>query len=338
MIATRQNQLAHFPMVKNNPVKTLRAKLKAHHHPIKLMGCGFVLTAVDRDPQRAWDALRAGVAEIQRIENLISSWKKDSETTAINNQAGIKAVSVSPELWALIDRSLRVSQLTCGAFDISGNLSRHYWNFNGKENDVLSEEKIQELRGLINYRLIELNAKEQSVFLRKRGMKIGFGGIGKGYAAYRAYQVMQGMGIASGLINASGDLMCWGKPPQSDHWTIQLPDPDRPRQEQRSLFELSIPNGAVVTSGNYENYTLIDGKPYSHIIDPRTGWPVRDTKNVSVVCPNPELADALATALSVLGATEGIPLINQLKGVECVITEADGSVHYSKHLKSFGIC
>ncbi len=309
-------------------------KPKAHHHPIKLMGCGFVLTAVDRNPQKAWDAIRAGVQEIERIETLISSWKEGSETSEINRQAGIRSVEVSPELFDLIARSIKISVCTAGAFDICGTLSRYYWKFDKQEHKVLSSDKIQELRGLIDYRYIELNPSRSSVFLKKKGMKIGFGGIGKGYAAYRAQQVMQSLGIESGLINASGDLMCWGKPPDEAGWTVNIP---HPQNRNQNLLSCSLPYGAVVTSGNYENYTIIDGKRYSHIVDPRTGFPVVGIKHVTVVCPNPEFADAMATAISVLGAEDGINLINRLNGIECVVIDKDDNIHYSKQFKNFGL-
>lgn len=309
-------------------------KIKAHHHPVKLMGCGFVLTAVAAQPQKAWDGIRAGVQEIIRIETLISSWKADSQTTQINRNAGIQPVKVSQELFELIARSIRVSEITGGAFDISGTLARDYWTFDGQAAHALPQEKIEELRDLINYRLIELDKSKSTVFLKKAGMKIGFGGIGKGYAAYKAYQVMQQMGIEDGLINASGDLMCWGQAPQTEQWPINIPDPNN---RSKNLLQFSIPNGSVVTSGSFENYTLINGKQYSHIVDPRTGWPVVGTKNVSVVCPNPELGDALATAISVVGATEGIRLVDRLKGVECIVIDYEHNIHYSSHLNSIGL-
>lgn len=305
--------------------------LKAHHHSVKLMGCGFVLTAVDEDTQSAWDAIRAGGKEIERIEDLISSWKTDSETARINDKSGIAPVEVSQELFDLINRSLKVSRITAGAFDISGTLSRYYWNFNGEENEWLPEEKIHELRDLINYQLIELDYEKRTVFLRKKGMKIGFGGIGKGYAAYRAYRVMQERGIKSGLINASGDLMCWGKPPQKDAWPIHIPDP---KKRSNALLEFSIPWGSIVTSGNYENYTLIEGKRYSHIIDPRTGRPVEAIKNVSVICPNPEFGDAMATAISVMGAKAGIKLVNRLNGIECIVIDQEDNIYFSDQFQS----
>ncbi len=308
---------------------TVSVAVKAHHHSLKLMGCGFVLTAVDANPQKAWDAIRAGETEIRRIEALISSWREDSETGAINHAAGKSPVRVSPELYRLIERSIRISELTAGAFDISGTLARYYWNFNKQENPMPPEEKILELRDKINYKLIELNPEDYSVFLKREGMKIGFGGIGKGYAAQRACEVMRSMGIRSGLINASGDLMAWGKPPGKNSWDINIPDP---HDWEKSAFQFTIPQGSVVTSGNYESYTLIEGKRYSHIIDPRTGRPVETIKHVTVVCPQPEFADALATGISVLGKEQGLNLVNRLNGVECIIIDMDNHVELSNGL------
>lgn len=304
--------------------------MKAHHFPVKLMGCGFVVTAVDQDPQLAWDAIRAGVAEMDRIEKLISSWRTDTATHAINENAGIQPVATPPELLALIQRSIRVSHLTDGAFDICGTLSRYYWNFDKQEHPALPQEKIEELRDLMDYRLIEVDVKAGTVFLRKKGMKIGFGGIGKGYAAYRAKVVMERMGIQSGLINASGDLVAWGSPPGEEAWQVYIPDPE---DRTVPLLYFELPYGSVVTSGSHENYTLVNGKRLSHIIDPRTGQPVEALKCVSVFSPNPELADALATAVSVMGVDAGLALVNQLKGVECLIIDTDNHRYFSEHFR-----
>lgn len=307
-------------------------KVKAHHHQLKLMGCRFVLTAVSADPQLAWDAIRAGVAEIERIEKVISSWRADSDTTAINVNAGVRPVRVPQELLQLIQRSIRVSELTGGAFDISGTLARDYWTFDKQVHAPLSDEKIAELNDRMDYRQIEIDEAAQTVYLRKAGMKIGFGGIGKGYAAYRAKVVMEQMGILSGLVNASGDLMCWGQPPGKEDWDVRIPDPE---SRAHYLLSFSIPYGSVVTSGSSENYSIVDGKRLSHIVDPRTGRPVELIKSVSVICPNPELADALATAISVMGATVGLDMVNHLDGVECVIVDTDNNRYFSDHLKQF---
>lgn len=306
-----------------------KAKIKAHHHNLGLMGCKFVLTAIHENPQIAWDALRAGVKEIERIEKLISSWRANSETAKINRMAGICPVTVEEELFLLIKRCQNVSRITKGAFDISGTLSRYYWTFNNQESEMLPTAKIEELTELMNYHNIILNEEEQSVFLRKKRMKIGFGAIGKGYAALRAKLVMEKMGIKNGLVNASGDLMCWGKPMEKELWEIKIPDPEN---QAFVLATLKIPNGSVVTSGGYEKYALIKGKLYSHIIDPRTGYPVEGVKSVSIVCPNPELGDALATTVSVLGAEKGLALINRMKGIECLLVDHENQIRYSDNL------
>ena len=303
---------------------------KAHHCPVKLMGCGFVITAVDPDPQNAWDAIRAGVAEIFRVEQLISSWRTDSVTHEVNAQAGIRPVAVPEEYLGLVSRSLRVSRMTLGAFDISGTLSRYYYNFDKQEHDPLPAEKLDELRERIDYNAIEVDEEKGTIFLRKPGMKIGFGGIGKGYAAWRAFKVMEEFDLVGGMVNASGDLMCWGDPPQKNGWEVYLPDPEN---RHEPLLYLTIPNGSVVTSGNHENYTLVNGKRLSHIVDPRTALPVEGLQSVSVICPNPEFGDALATGISVLGAKAGIDLVNRLFGVECVIIDAQNNRYVSENLQ-----
>ncbi len=303
---------------------------KAYHYPIKLMGCAFVITAVHNNPQTAWDAIRAAVSEIKRIESLISSWKDTSQTGMINNMAGIAAVKVDQELLDLIQRSIKISQLTSGSFDISGTLSRYFWDFNNDKGKMLGEDKIHLLRTLIDYKNIEISNTERTIFLKKKNMKIGFGGIGKGYAAACAKKVMENMGIDSGLVNASGDLMCWGSPPNKKDWDVKIPDP---KERTASLMTFTLPFGSVVTSGNHESFTLIDGVRYSHIIDPRTGYPVSHIQQVSIVSPDPEFADAMATALSVMSVEEGLNIVNRMNGIECIIIDEKDQIYYSNHFK-----
>lgn len=305
-----------------------RKKLKAHHHFCKLMGCQFIFTAVHDRPEVAWKALRAASDEVERIEELISSWDENSQTAKINENAGKSAVKIDSELYDLIKRSKAMSELTSGAFDISGTLSRYYWNFNNSDGVMLPKAKIEELKSLINYKMIKLDESEQSVFLEEEGMKIGFGGIGKGYAALKAQRVMARYGISSGVVNAAGDLMCWGKPLNAECWSIKVPDPD---DTQNSLFDVFIPYGSLVTSGDYEKFTIVDGKRCSHIVDPRTGIPAQSLKSVSVISPNPEFGDALATAVSVLGPKAGISLVNRLNGVECLVVDQFNKKYFSNH-------
>ncbi len=294
---------------------------KAQKKVLLLMGTRFELVAVSRDEQKAWEAIEAGIKEIERIEALISEWQPTSQTSAINRNAGIKPVVVDQELFDLISRSNRISAMTGGAFDISFASVDKLWKFDGSMKSLPSAEQVAASVSKINYKNIILNPNEHSVFLKEPGMKIGFGAIGKGYAANRARDIMREMGIAGGVVNAAGDLVTWGKQADGSSWYVGVADP---ADKEKVFSWLTADNTSVVTSGNYEKFAEINGKRYSHIIDPRTGYPASGLKSVTIVCPNAELADALATAVAVLGKEEGLYLINQLKGVECLlITEGD---------------
>lgn len=298
---------------------------------LKLMGSRFEVTAVAHDKQLAWDAINAGISEMERIEKLISSWDKNSQTSEINRQAGIQSVKVDKELYDLIFRAKKVSQLTQGAFDISFASMDRIWKFDGSMTAMPDAATIAQARAKINWENIEMNADEYTVFLKEKGMKIGFGAIGKGYAANRAKAIMKTMtGIHGGLVNASGDLISWGKSADGKGWLINIINP---KDKEVALGYLQINDLSVVTSGDYERFVLFDNNRYAHIIDPRTGYPTTGIKSVTLVCPDAELADALATSVFVLGKENGLILINQLKGVECLIVTDDDEILTSENLK-----
>ena len=182
------------------------------HKVLRLMGTRFELTAVADDDAEAWAAVEAGIAEIQRIEALISSWDEHSQTSEINRQAGLAPVAVDAELYELIFRALKVSGLTGGAFDISFASMERIWQFDGQEQTLPDPAIVAEARQLIDWHKIRLDAEARTVFLTEPGMRIGFGAIGKGYAANRAKAIMREMpGVRGGLVNASGDLISWGE-------------------------------------------------------------------------------------------------------------------------------
>ncbi|MFD2247756.1 FAD:protein FMN transferase [Pontibacter ruber] len=288
------------------------------------MGTRFELTAVSEDEQQALKAIDAGIKEIQRIEALISEWQPNTQVSEINRNAGIKPVVVDRELFDLIIRSNRISKMSGGAFDITWASADKIWKFDGSMKKMPSPEEVAASVKRIGYEKIILDPTKPSVFLKDKGMKIGFGAIGKGYAANRARDVMRNMGISSGVVNAAGDLIAWGRQPDGQPWYVGIADP----AEKDKVFSwLTVNETAVVTSGSYEKFVEFNGKRYGHIIDPRTGYPVSGLKSVTVICPNAELADALATTVFVLGKEEGLYLINQLKGVECLlITDEDEMV------------
>ena len=295
------------------------------------MGNRFELSVIADDADNATKCIDAAVAEIQRIEKLLTTFKDDSDTNRINAQAGIRAVKVEREVVDLILRSLKISHITQGSFDITyGSVDKSLWNFDKDMKQLPDAATAKRSVRLINYKNVIVDEKASTVFLKEKGMRIGFGGIGKGYAAEKAKVVLQQMGITSGIVNAAGDLSAWGLQPNGEPWTIGIADPDASRHPFSSL---NITNMAVATSGNYEKYVVIDGKKYSHTIDPKTGLPVSGIKSATIIAPNAELADALATPVMVMGIQAGLHLINQLPHISCIILDDNNKLYTSTNIK-----
>jgi thiamine biosynthesis lipoprotein len=298
---------------------------------LKLMGNHFEISVVADNEKWAFECIDAGIHEIQRIEKLLTTFNEDSETSLINHNAGIAPVTVSPETFSIIERSIRISRLTQGAFDISyGSIDKRLWNFDTSMKTLPDKETAKRMVRLINYRNIILDKENSKVFLKEKGMRIGFGGIGKGYAAERAKHVMKTLGAGSGIVNASGDLTTWGLQPNGKPWTIGIANPNA-ANEVFSYIEVT--DMAVATSGNYEKFILINGKKYSHTIDPRTGLPVTGIKSVTIITLNAEIADAMATPIMVMGINPGLDLINQMKDIEAILIDDNNTVYSSGNIK-----
>ncbi|OOQ56695.1 FAD:protein FMN transferase [Mucilaginibacter pedocola] len=308
----------------------LAPTMVVHKRVLKLMGNRFEISVVSADKQWAEDRIDLAIAEIQRIERLLTTFSDDSQTNQINAKAGIKPVRVDREVLELIARSIRISVLTQGAFDITyGSIDKSLWNFDLNMKALPDAATAAASVRLINYKNVILDADNSTVFLKEKGMRIGFGGIGKGYAADMAKSVLKRSGVESGIVNAAGDLVTWGTQPNGKPWTIAIADPD---QEATPFSTLNISNMAIATSGNYAKYVIIDGRRYSHTIDPKTGLPVSGIKSVSIICPSAELADALATPVTVMGARVGLNLVDQLDNVACVIITDDNKLYTSKNI------
>jgi len=297
---------------------------------LKLMGSHFDITVVANNSIEANKLIDAAVDEITRIERLISSWDQNSQTSKINKNAGIKPVQVDKELFQLIKRSLKISELTNGAFDISYASMDKVWFFDGSMTEMPSKEVIKKSVKKVDYRNIILNEENQSVFLKQDGMKIGFGAIGKGYAADKAKALLISKGVPSGIINASGDLNTWGTQPNGKDWLVAIVNP---LNKEKIFSWMPVNNGAVVTSGNYEKYVKFNDVLYTHIIDPKTGYPATGILSVTIFTKTAELADALATSIFVMGVDTGLDFINQLKGVECIIIDRNNKLITSKNIK-----
>lgn len=296
----------------------------------KLMGNHFVFSVVTNDEREGNLLIDKGIEEIKRIERLLTTFSDDSETNLVNRNAGIAPVEVGRETFDLIQRSIRISNLTQGAFDITyGSIDKRLWNFDEHMTSLPDKDTARQMVRLINYKNIMLGAEKCTVFLKEQGMRIGFGGIGKGYAAERAKQVMKAAGAESGVVNASGDLTTWGLQPDGKPWTIGVVNPN----SKHEVFSyMSISDMAVATSGNYEKYVVIDGKKYSHTINPRTGLPVNGIKSVTIITTNAEIADAMATPVTIMGIATGLDLINQMKNIEAIIIDDDDKLYTSNNI------
>lgn len=296
---------------------------------LRLMGNTFEISVLAEDDSQASEGIEAAITEMQRIEKLLTTFDQTSQTNQINLQAGISPVAVDREVLDLIQRSLKISELTQGAFDITyGSIDKRLWNFDTTMTSLPDKETARRSVRLINYKNVILDEEASTVFLKEKGIRIGFGGIGKGYAADRAKQILISKGIKSGIVNASGDLSAWGHQQNGKPWTIGIADP-----ETKSPFSyVNITDMAVATSGNYEKYVTINGQRYSHTIDPRTGFPVTGIKSVTIISPYAELSDAMATPVTVMGTRVGLDLINQMNFIACIIVDDYNKIHHSKNI------
>jgi thiamine biosynthesis lipoprotein len=304
--------------------------MEKYSESLKLMGNNFTITVVAADKVFALQNIEIAIDEIKRIEALFTTFKPDSQTNLINDNAGIKPVKVDSEVLELIERSIAISGITQGAFDITyGSIDKSLWNFDKAMTALPSTEEAKKMVHLINYKNIIINKEKSTVFLKEKGMRIGFGGIGKGYAAEMAKNKLVANNVKSGIINASGDLTAWGMQPNGKPWTIGIADPDRPA----AVFSyLEISEKAVATSGNYEKFIMINNRKYSHTIDPKTGLPITGIKSVTVISGNAEFADAMATPIAVMGINAGLFLVNQIPELHCIIIDDNNKMYTSKNI------
>lgn len=294
------------------------------------MGSRFEITVIASDSATADNYIDLAIDEISRIERLISSWDESSQTSEINRHAGLKPTHVDKELLDLIDRAIAISRLTDGAFDITYASMDAIWKFDGSMTKMPDAESIQKSVSKVGYEHIIIDHYENTVMLELPGMKIGFGAIGKGYAADKARELLEDFGVESGIINASGDMSTWGTQLNGDPWQVAITNP---MDKAKAYALLPVTDRAVVTSGNYEKYVSFNGKRYAHIIDPRTGYPATGILSVTVFAPKAELADALATSVFVMGIETGIDRIDQLPDVDCIIIDENGGIHTSSNIE-----
>lgn len=294
----------------------------------KVMGTSLELSAIGPDAQLLEKALDAALAEMRRVEDLMTDWRA-SPLEDLNAQAGQGPQVIDRELFTLIQRGVDLGKLTSGAFDITYAGAGRLWNFKQTPPLIPSAGAIRAALSHVGYQRLGL-AKETSSIRLPEEMRIGLGGIAKGYGVDRAMAVLMEHGIKHGIVNAGGDLKAlgtrFGKP-----WEIAI---RHPRDRDQVMALLPVSNVCVVTSGDYERFFELDGKRYHHILDPRTGSPSTGCMSATVTAPDAAFADALATALCVLGPEEGLLLVESLPRVEALVVGLDGKVHPSTGLRS----
>lgn len=293
---------------------------------VTLMGSRFEITIVAKDKITANAYIDSSSAEITRIENLISDWIPTTQVSEINKNAGIKPVKVDLELLELTERAINFSQISDGAFDISFAAAEKIWKFDGSMTTIPTPDEVKESVKKIGYKNIIIDRENATIFLKFPGMKIGFGSIGKGYAADKTKQLMISKGVSAGIINASGDINTWGKQPNGKPWTVGITNPIK-KQKIISVFEIS--GTAIVTSGSYEKFIEIGNRRYSHIIDPRTGYPAKGISSVTIFAESAELANGISTSVMVLGKENGLQLIKITPGILGIIIDDKGKITYS---------
>lgn len=265
------------------------------------------------------------VIELSRgwIRN-INAWDETSELAAVNRFAGQKPVAVSTELFQLLKRSLKICALTDGLFDVTFAAIDKVWYFDRPLIVLPHPDAIRASVEKIDYKNILLDETAQTAYLAQPGGKIELGAIGKGYIVNRISRFFKERGVTGGLINAGGDLTSWGLNEFGKPWKVGIVDPEN---KEAFIGFLDVADQSVATSGSYERYAEINGERYTHIINPKTGWPVRGLKSVTVLYPDAELADALATSAFLLGPVEGLKFLNNIAHAAGFLI-SDNDEHY----------
>lgn len=284
------------------------------------------------DAAKARAAFDAAVAEIKRIELLMTTWREDSEISKINAAAGKAPVVVGEETFAVVKESVHASEISQGTFDITFETLHGLWKFDQDLDPHPPAKKDLEARlAFVGWKNIVLDESKRSVMLAKEKTKIGLGGIAKGYAVDKAVKVLESAGLTSFFVQAGGDLYARGRKPDGKEWQAGIRDP---RGKPGSFFAmLSLSDHAFSTAGDYERSYIADGKRYHHIIDPRTGYPATACRSVTVWAPSALVADEIDDAVFILGPKKGLELVESLDGVGAVVVDAANNVWVSKRLE-----
>jgi thiamine biosynthesis lipoprotein len=297
------------------------------------MGTHLTFTAYTTeriDETKAKRIFDDAVIEIRRLETLMTTWRPDSEISRVNAAAGKAPVVVSKETYDVVAEALHAAVLSKGTFDITFESLHGLWKFDEDlDPHPPSEADVKAKLPLVNYRTVKLDPQKTSIFLEKEGVKIGLGGIAKGYAVDKAAAILDKAGLTSFFVQAGGDLFTRGKKPDGTDWQTGIRDP-----RGTGYFALvPVSDHAFSTAGDYERSYVVNGKRYHHIIDPRTGFPATACRSVTIWANSAFLADEIDDAVFILGPKEGLELVESLDGVGAVIVDAKNNLYVSKRLE-----
>lgn len=296
---------------------------------VTLMGGRWDITIVAKSRAVAEQHIDTVIAEVSRIENLISDWIPQSQVSQVNSNAGIRPVKVDRELFELTQRALQLSKITGGAFDISFAAMDRIWKFDGSMTAMPSPEAIKKSVEKVGYKNMVLDSINSTIYLKLKGMKIGFGSLGEGYAADKGRTLMQRKGIKAGIINGSGDMSTWGRQPNGKYWNIGITNPFK---TDTIIAVVPLKQSAVVTSGSYEKFVVFNGKRYAHIINPVTGYPATGLLSVTVFGPSAERANGFSTSMMVLGKDAALRFIQKFPAYSYILITDKGSIYSSPKL------
>lgn len=296
----------------------------------EMMGTRVTVEIEAHDQTRAASLAAEVFAEIQRLDLMMNPWNSASELASVNRKAAVAPVATTPEIIDVIQRARYYSELSGGAFDISfASVGQHYDYRAGK---APGESELQAGRSNINYRAIVVDAGRDEVRFTKPGLQIDLGGIAKGYAVDRGIEMLRAAGIDSAVVSAGGDSRLLGGKSQEASDRPRTVGIRHPRREGEFAVLIPLADTAISTSGDYERFFIADGVRHHHILDPQTGESAREVQSASILASEAIDSDALSTTVFVLGVEKGLALVNSLPGVDAIIIDGAGKLHYSAEL------
>ena len=291
-----------------------------------LMGTRVSVELWDEDEAHGRELVALVMEEYRRIDRAMSTYKPDSEISQVNARAATGPVTISAELYSLLERSIDLSEASGGAFDITYESVGYLYDFRARQRP--SDAEIGEHLAAVDYRHVVLDREHSTVRFTAEGVRINLGGIAKGYAVQRASELLRAEGVLHAILNAGGDTRVIGDR-LGEPWIVGI---RHPRLEDEVFTRMPLVDEAISTSGDYERYFEENGHRYHHIINPATGMPTEGILTVSVIGPDGTLTDGLDTAIFVLGAEDGLELIARYPDYETIIVESNGKVSYSPGL------